>query len=124
VDQLTYHRIRSIEVDLHIGRSGCTNAGSAVAGDWYIYDTCLVADNTDLRFFSDYLKELVAWHNANPQHEVVTVFMDLKDNLDTGTHRPADLDAILVAYLGSAVYGPADLIARAAGSTSLKQAVT
>ncbi len=109
-DQLTYHMIRSIEFDLHISKLGYSD----VNGDWFCYHHA--ADTgTTVHMFSDALAQLKAWHNINPNHEVVTIWMDVND-LDSSTHKSADFDNCINSYLGSdLLWTPAD--AKGAGAS-------
>lgn len=120
LDQLLYHRIRSIELDVHVSRSG----SSELAGDWFVY-------HEDMPFFRDTscatastcLAQVTAFHRAVPHHEVTTVFVDLKDDFSPG-HMPADLDAVLVRSLGrQAIFTPADAMKRCPTATSLRDAL-
>lgn len=119
LDQLVYHRLRSIELDIHNGKTGW----SAVSGNWYVYHASTEPGTTCHRL-SDCLDELRAFHLANPNHEVVTVWVDLKDAFETG-RMPADLDTRITAHLPSAwLFKPSDVMAGCAGVSSLQAAVT
>jgi len=65
---------------------------------------------------------LCAFHLAVPDHEVVTLWLDLKDSFNTtGNHTPEALDRLLVSKLGrDAIWGPPDLIGT---ETNLQAAV-
>lgn len=118
VDQLVYHRVRSIELDIHVGKT----LEPDVPGDWYVYHTDVADDGTSCRRLSDCLGELVVFGEAAPQHEVVTLLVDLKDDWGDG-HRPADLDTALHAALGDALYEPGELLASCPGAPDLASAV-
>jgi len=122
LDQLVYHRLRSIELDIHIGKSGW----SPVATNWYVYHADVVAAGTTCHRLSDCLQELRAFHDAVPNHEVVTVWVDLKDDWQPGTsHGPTDLDARILQHLpASAIWKPSDAKAACPGASTLQQAVT
>lgn len=120
LDQLLYHRIRSIELDVHVSKSG----SSELPGDWFVY-------HEDLPFFretscataSTCLGQVAAFHRVLPRHEVTTVFVDLKDGFSPG-HMPADLDDVLVKSLGRrAIFAPEDAMKRCPGATSLRDAL-
>lgn len=120
LDQLLYHRIRSVELDVHVSRRG----SAELDGDWFVY-------HEDLPFFRDTscatastcLAQIAAFHRAVPRHEVTTVFVDLKDGFSPG-HMPADLDAVLARSLGrEAIFAPADAMKRCPGATSLRDAL-
>lgn len=119
IDQLVYHRVRSLELDLHVGKTG----QSTVPGDWFIYHTDIVDDGTSCRLLSDCLGELQAFAQAVPEHEVVTLWLDLKDDW-ADAHRPAQLDAMLDAMLGEATWGPAALRDACPGAADLASAAT
>ncbi|MBM7114817.1 Ca2+-dependent phosphoinositide-specific phospholipase C [Archangium primigenium] len=120
LDQLVYHRVRSIEFDIHNGKT----SWSKTSGNWYVYHADVVDHETTCHRFSDCLDELRAFHLANPQHEVVTVWVDLKDTFESG-RQPQDLDARITAHLPSAwLFKPSDLLAACPGATSLQAAVT
>ncbi|MEM9456709.1 MAG: hypothetical protein AAGF11_21205 [Myxococcota bacterium] len=102
VDQLAYHRIRSLEFDLHVG-----GGGDAVNGDWLVRGGGLQGD-TSCRLISDCLAEVRAFAQAVPKHEVITVWLDLENDWNA-SHSIQDLDAILQAELGDALFGPQQL---------------
>ncbi len=119
-DQLVYHRVRSVELDIHTGLGGKPD----VPGDWYVYheDLPLFRD-TSCALLSQCLGVLAGFHRAVPDHEVVTLLVDLKDSFVAG-HALADLDAALRKHLGADVlFQPKDLFARCTGATSLREAV-
>lgn len=119
VDQLAYHRVRSLEFDLHVGKT----LESTVPGDWFVYHTDITDDATSCRLLSDCLGELRVLAQAVPEHEVVTLWLDLKDDWGDA-HGPADLDALLEAELGAVVWGPQELLAGCPGTSDLATAAT
>ena len=121
LDQLVYHRVRSVEVDIHVRREGAV----APSGDWFVYhEDNPVMRNTSCSQLSDCLGQLAAFHAAVPRHEVVTLFVDLKETFEQG-HMPADLDAALVKALGREnIVTPSDVMDACPGSTSVRDAVT
>ncbi|MEV0779383.1 phosphatidylinositol-specific phospholipase C domain-containing protein [Streptomyces sp. NPDC050433] len=67
------------------------------------------------------LKDMKAWHDANPGHRPILVKVELKDGFQAnGGRGPAALDALLGSTLGDALYRPADLVG---GSANLDSAV-
>ena len=117
-DQLVYHRIRSLEFDLHVRKTG-----ARVPGDWFVYHDFLERDTT-CHMLSDCLAEMAAFDNGQPGHEVVTLWIDLKDAFED-EHRPADLDALLATALPpGSVFRPADLMQACPQAQSFKEAVT
>jgi hypothetical protein len=120
IDQLVYHRVRSLEFDIHNGKSGW----SEVTGNWYVYHSDVVDHETTCHRLSDCLDELRAFHLANPGHEVVTVWVDLKDAFESG-RMPQDLDNRITAHLpASWLFKPSDVMAACPGASSLQAAVT
>ena len=123
LDQLVYHRVRSVELDIHDSRSGI----DAQRGDWFVYhgDQPFNRDTSCTRL-SDCLGQLAAFHATFPEHEVVTLWVDVKDDFD-GMHGPADLDRAITSALGrSNVVTPADVIAACdrPGVATVRDAVT
>ncbi|WP_224241191.1 Ca2+-dependent phosphoinositide-specific phospholipase C [Hyalangium gracile] len=119
LDQLVYHRIRSIELDIHTGKDG----RSKMTGDWFVYHDDGEPETTYHRL-SDCLAELRAFNAANPRHEVVTVWIDLKDDFE-GTRMPQDLDALLIRSLPpDSIFTPEEVMERCPGVSSLQAALT
>ncbi len=119
VDQLAYHRARSIELDLHVGKT----FEQTVPGDWFVYHTDIIDDDSSCRLLSDCLADVLAFVQAVPDHEVITLWLDLKDDWGAD-HSPADLDALLDTMLGEAVWSPEQLRARCATAPDLATAAT
>lgn len=120
IDQLQYHRVHSLELDIYRDKVG----SSTIQGDWFVYHLPVVDTATSCHRLSDCLRELAAWSSANPDHEVVTVWMDLKEDMTTGWAR-ADLDALVVAILGNNLYTPGNLLQHGnGGATTLSSAVS
>ncbi|MBL8611250.1 MAG: chitobiase/beta-hexosaminidase C-terminal domain-containing protein [Myxococcales bacterium] len=119
-DQLVYHRVRSVELDVHNGQGGKPD----VPGDFYVYheDLPLFRDTSCDRL-SQCLGVLAGFHRAVPDHEVVTLLVDLKDAFVAG-HSRADLEAQLDKALGPALFRPAALFGSCAGAQSVREAVT
>lgn len=106
IDQLTFHRVRSIELDIHNGKG----RQDVRDNDWFVYHDRLDRKTTCNRL-SDCLDELGAFHDANPDHEVVTVFIDLKNDWQPG-RMAENLDDQLTRprHMGrSAILTPSDL---------------
>jgi len=109
-DQMIYWRLRSIEFDLH-------NAGP---GQWNVYHN--VDSGSNVHTFEAALELCLGFHQSATQHEIVTVFMDIKNPFDD-THTPDQLDATMRNILGSLVFGAPDLMAYNPGATNLRDAV-
>ncbi|MEU5429897.1 phosphatidylinositol-specific phospholipase C domain-containing protein [Streptomyces olivoreticuli] len=56
------------------------------------------------------LADIRAWHDAHPGHRPVLLKVEMKDGFNADSGRgPAELDTLLGAKLGDALYRPADL---------------
>ncbi|MBX7078242.1 MAG: hypothetical protein K1X88_03575 [Nannocystaceae bacterium] len=104
IDQLVYHRIRSLELDIHVGKS----FEPTLPGTWYVYHTDVIDDDTWCVRLDDCLDALTAYTRAVPQHEVLTLWIDLKDGWDDA-HDPDALDQRLRAHFGDALVEPSSL---------------
>jgi hypothetical protein len=118
LDQIIYHRVRSIELDIHVGKA----LQPTLDGEWYVYHTDVVDDATWCVHLGDCLGELAALEQVLAQHEIVTLWVDLKDAWDD-THGHDQLDARLQAALGDALLTPAELLARCPGASDLQGAL-
>jgi hypothetical protein len=95
-DQMLYWRLRSLELDLHNDKGWSQN----LTGNWYIYHTAVVDEDTTVDKLSDLMTILQGFDRAVPDHEITTVFLDLKDSFDD-THTPEQLDSLLIDALGT-----------------------
>jgi hypothetical protein len=110
--------IRSIELDIHITKG----QQDALADDWYVFHIdAPFLRSTNCETLSLCLQELQAFHEANPNHEVITVWVDLKDDFNTG-HSPEALDAVLTESIES-IFTPEQLLSSCDGATTLRDAV-
>jgi hypothetical protein len=121
-DQVVYWRIRSLELDLHRGKIG----HGGLRGDWYIYHGAH-NPNTSVHRLSDFLQMCRGIRRAVPKHEVITVFLDIRDIFhatpSAAQSGPA-LDRVLVEQLGERrLYRPGDLLDRAPGSETLQEVI-
>lgn len=115
LDMLIHHRARAIELDLHPG--GVCGSTYPDKVDWFIYHDCFDITASNVRMLSDALEQLASFHNAQPQHEVVTVDLEL-GSLKSGKgseseflkYVPDQLDGLLHAGLGDALFTPHDLL--------------
>jgi len=118
LDQFAYWRIRSFEVDIH----RASPYAPPLDGDWYVYHERWDAF-TSVDRLSRFLALLAGMRVAAPRHEVITVFLDVKDSLDadaSGAHSAQALDRLLLDHLGSAILTPAELLG---GAATLQDAV-
>jgi hypothetical protein len=134
LDQLIHHRVRAIELDLHPDHP--CGSGFSSQPEWFIYHDCFDTQSNVIRF-SEALAYLRAFHDAQPQHEVVTVNLELgslkdgKGNVSAfdnpNVRTPETLDQLITDRLGNAVFAPKDLLARngeGSDAGSLHRAVT
>ena len=118
-----YWRIRSLEIDLHRGKP----LRDRLKNDWYVYHVAVIDPDTSVDRFSGFLQICSGIQRAMPQHEVITVFLDIKDPFHTtasASQSAAVLDGLVLDALGEDhIYRPGDLLARAPGAESLQAAV-
>lgn len=113
LDTLIYHRIRSIEFDIHPGET---------EGVWKVYHSSL-DKKTSCTHLSDCLDQLIVFDKAVPEHEVVTVWMDVKEDW-SDSHSPEKLDALIKEKIGEEkLLTPKVLLSECEGTVTLKQAV-
>jgi len=117
-DQLVYHRIRALELDPQ--RS--LNGRAAPANDWWVFhqDNFPSDTSTHCPLLSGCLIDLERFHNLDRNHEVVTIWLDMKQNFDipTGNHSPDALDSLINRWLGNAVYKASDLLVGCYGAAA------
>ncbi|MBX3228080.1 MAG: hypothetical protein KIT84_27355 [Labilithrix sp.] len=118
-DQLLYHRVRSLEFDIHNEKGG-----AAPNGNWFVFHENIPGFNsTSCTLLSDCLGAVAAFHAAVPKHEVITLWIDLKDDFQAN-RQPADLDALVEKTLGREnIVAPKDLIEKCDGATTVRAAV-
>lgn len=114
-DQFLYWRIRSMEIDIHNGKTG----RQSLTGNWYVYHTDIIDSGTTVDKLSNVITVLQGIQLAVPEHEVATIFIDLKDNFDS-THTVEDLDRMLLSLGRDRVFTPGDL---SPSSNNLQSAV-
>lgn len=95
-DQMLYWRLRSLEFDIHVDKGLSPN----LTGNWYIYHTAVVDEDTTVDKLSDLMTILQGFDRAVRDHEITTIFLDLKDSFD-GSHTPEQLDNLLLNALGA-----------------------
>jgi hypothetical protein len=96
---------RSFELDLHV----------AAPHHWDVYHVFPPGDY--IANLTDGLHQLRRLHDDVPTHEVVTVWLELKDGGRSRSHEPADLDRTVKTLVGDLVFGPAHLSAGHAGES-------
>ncbi len=118
LDQLVYHRVRSLELDIHVGKT----FEPTVDGNWYVYHTDITDDETWCVQLDDCLDQIAAFDATLAEHELVTLWIDLKDPWSDG-HGPAELDARLTAAFGASIVAPAELLAACPDAADLQSAL-
>lgn len=119
-DQLVYHHARVLELDIHPAKG----AWPTLPGDWYVYHDA-GDGQTSCHRLSDCLDAVQSFHRAVPDHEVVTLVLDLKAELAGVGHSPADLDARLSKHFDAeTLFTPLKLFSACPGATTLRDAVT
>lgn len=130
--------VRSFELDIHRGAptdfaggfvpwspvlSFVAIAADAVAhdggraGDWLVYHDSLNPSSV-YGTLDDGLEAIARLEPSDP----LTLFVDNKDAFG-GAHDGAALDAMLEDRFGTRLFGPAELLARAPGATTLREAI-
>lgn len=121
-DQLFYWRVRSLEADIHTGHPFDTDMRP---DDWFVYHFTF-DPYSSVHKLSQFLQMCAGFHRAVPDHEVVTLFLDIKDGfprtIDAARSRRR-FDERLEAQLGDALFRPADLQARDPAAGSLTDVV-
>ncbi len=132
-DQALYYMVRSFELDLH--------PAPEKERDWLVYHRSRrriggaidrlgrTAEPPTCKLLSECLKMIAAVRGPIPNHEVITVFLELKKGdkiFDADNHRPEHLDAQISEAVGGDEYllRPGHLLQRCPAAGSLKEAVT
>jgi len=107
----------AIEIDIwdNFQGSGVLSAGNKMNNDWYVKHDPLQKGNQNCcgGSFGDCLKRVKTWNDKNPTHNVVTIFIDKKENWsDANESRKAqDLDQLIASiFPKELIFGPANLI--------------
>ena len=120
-DQVLYWRVRSLEVDIH--SSGHPFA-ACPDDDWLVFHGW-TDPLSNVLTLDEFLQICAGVQHTIPDHEVITLFVDIKDGFPASTSSDrswARFDALLDRHLGAALYRPADLLGRA-GAATLRDAV-
>lgn len=122
LDQLVYWGSRSMEIDLHTEDP----VGNDIEyGDWAVFHHKADPESSVHRL-SQVLEMLAGFHKAVPNHEVVTVFLDMVDPMPArsdAAHSFKRLDQLLHEALPGAIFTPDDLITTAPGAKWTRTAV-
>jgi hypothetical protein len=94
LDMMLYHRIRALEFDIHN-----TKEHSQLNGDWWVYHWFGSEHHEHTaETLSDALEEVKTFHRHNPQHEVVTFYIDMHDPFEEANQQPRHLDALIKRF--------------------------
>lgn len=107
----------AIEIDIwdNFQGSGVLSAGNKMNNDWYVKHDPLQKGNQNCcgGSLGDCLKRIHAWSDKNPQHDVITIFIDKKENWSdpNETRKPIDIDNLIVTIFSKdAIFSPSNLI--------------
>ncbi len=121
-DQLFYWRVRSLEVDIHTGHPFDDDVRP---DDWFVYHFTF-DPYSSVHKLGQFLQMCAGFHRAVPQHEVVTLFIDIKDGFPrtSGAARSRRrFDELLDRHLGANLFRPLDLMARDPDAPTLTDVV-
>ncbi|GEM_PF-6843092 len=125
LDQLLHERVRALEIDVHTDNDR--------PGMWRVYHT-LRRDYSQVATLQDLLHQLRLFHYVLPRHEVINIFIELKNteldwwkfprskNNFRSTHTIEQFDRIFRDGLGESLYTPHDLLSRCAPGSTLRRA--
>lgn len=124
-DQIVYWRVRSLEADLHTSHALDDAETGGELDEWFVYHHSFDMASS-VHTFDDFLRVCASAHRAAPDHEVITLFLDIKDGFPakiTSAHSRARFDTLLEHHLGGQLFRPSDLAARDPGAGSLREVV-
>ncbi|MEM9101344.1 MAG: Ca2+-dependent phosphoinositide-specific phospholipase C [Pseudomonadota bacterium] len=119
LDQLVFHRIRSIEFDLFKSKYG----NPTITDDWYVYHFPIFDTRSNCVRFSDCLNQLKIYDELHPNHEIVTIWFDIKDGF-SNNQSPQAFDNLIKRYINEQdILKPSDLFHACPGASRLKDTV-
>ena len=112
---------RSLELDIHTNKIGHAKR----EGKWFVYHRDFPSlGASSCATLEACMSDVAAFHEASPDHDPITVFVDLKDGFGPG-HTPEQLDAELAKQFDvKSIWTPGDLFASCPTATTLRDAVT
>jgi hypothetical protein len=121
-EQLAVHGFRSLELDVHRERFG----EPLLEREWYVYHADFPGfDDSSCATLGECLASVADYHQKDPDHDVLTLFLDLKQDFEAPHHLPQDLDQrVRSSFPPGALVEPGDLVARCPTTGSLRGAVT
>lgn len=108
--------VRSFEFDLHVGDTPY---------DWDIYHfTHLFSGGDNCDKLSQCFGLLRQWHNEHPDHEIITIWLQLVDDWKSNGHNEMDLDNKRLANdFGNLIFTPQNLLTASHTATDLQDAI-
>ena len=107
----------TIEIDIwdNFQGSGVLSAGNKMNGDWYVKHDPFQKGNANCcgGSLGDCLKRIKTWSDKNPKHNVVTIFIDKKENWSDPdeSRKPADFDKLILSIFSKdSIYTPSNLL--------------
>ncbi len=98
-EQLEMRFLRSVELDIQ----------EFVNEDWMVFhDSC--DRKTSVSMLSDGLRAIAQYHQENPHHQILSLFLDIKWDALRGEGTPQFLDELLEKHLGDALFKPQHLL--------------
>lgn len=117
-EMLNGHGIRSLELDIHSAKRGRPE----LDGNWYVYHTAFESGSS-VDTLSEGLELLRQFHEAHPRHEVITLWMDIKDEFSSPSHTPDALDKVFDEHLDDALFSPSELLENCPAARDLQDTV-
>lgn len=117
---------KAIEIDIwdNFQGSGFFHTGNKMNQDWYVKHTITDKGNVNCcgGSFRDCLTRIKKWSDLNANQDIITVFIDKKENWSDSdeTRKPNDLDFLLLSIFGiEKLFTPSMLLN---GQSNLKEA--
>lgn len=124
VDVFQYTKAIEIDIWDNFQGTGIIHAGNKMNQDWYVKHDIVQKGNINCcgGSFRDCLNRIKDWDNKNPMHDVITIFLDKKENWSDNfeTRKPNDLDELILSIIGDEkIFSPSRLLN---GRVNLKDA--
>jgi hypothetical protein len=123
VKQLGEWKIRCIEFDLHTKKGGLLKKEPAPAGDFFVYHT-QDDQHSNCGRLSECLAQVKAFHDQQPEHEVVTIFFDMAGVGEPGHTRDELYGLLRNGLPPGSIFTPGDLMRACPAARDLQAAVT
>ena len=96
-DQIVYWRVRSLEADIHTSHVFDDPDTGGDFDEWFVFHHTFDMSSS-VHTLDDFLRVCAGAHRALPEHEVITLFLDIKDGFPariTSPHSRARFDALV-----------------------------